>query len=632
MINEIMEISIEKSVIDRNLDDYVKKNDIQLKRNDVYINGEPMGRAGFAALMRFCYVMLVSNDENKRKTANDIIEKIKMYDDDFVALTFCRILKNYRELLTGLAEKRILEFLAGLRDFRLSVYYDFQGVNDNFPLMVLYYCMIYGDITHDEELLKKAGERFCQLKELLKLRGTLSEYCSIGYTPLQLSILASLVNDATNEHYKKIAFAAETRVWTDYISHFNPEVGLFNGPFSRTYTDAIIGDRHCCPIFFNMLVNPDIQIDYGLISEQKAPHIVFAPLYYLSFKYHITMQIKELVTKREYPFRYESTTEVSSSVDEWELNKFTEDYTKEDNVYEYSAGEVQQHLYMTEKYSIGTATKEFHNGNHTDNFFVSYKRCDKPAKMSDVRSVFSRFIINESENESRYMIFDYGRKLGIQKDNCAMVLYKPKLVRDWNSETEFDAREISSLKLSIFVSAKDSKPEKIVLGDRSIDCYTAKSEKCESVYIKDGDVYMAFHPLCVDDKGRSCAVEIEERDNYITVSFVNYKGEGKKFSARDLLHIRNGFICHISSSDETESFEEFIEQSKHYTLTDEYINTPHTRQTFMRKVVFEKDDLKLSCEYSPASEGIKRIACDDRIITACKMKLTGFDENELLYM
>ncbi|MBR5507556.1 MAG: hypothetical protein IKV88_05870, partial [Clostridia bacterium] len=349
-------------------------------------------------------------------------------------------------------------------------------------------------------------------------------------------------------------------------------------------------------------------------------------------KYHITPELKELLNKREYPFRYEATSEVSSSADESELNNFVRDFTKEDNFYEYPACEIQQHLYMTEKYSIGTATREFHNGIQTNSFFVSYKRCDEPKKMSDVRSVFAKFIVNDSEKESPYIIHDYGRKLAIQKDNCAMVLYKPKLLRDWKNEREYELREISSLRLCVYLPKKYSKPDKIVLGNKTLDSFNAQSQKCESVYIKDGDVYMVFHPLCTDNKGRSSAVEIEERDDYIVISFVNYKGEGRKFSERELLHIRNGFICQVSSSDESESFENFIEKSENYTLTDEYINTPHTRQTFMRRVVFEKDNLKLSCEYTPASEGIKRIACDDRIITAQKMKLTGFDETELLYM
>ena len=632
MLNNIVEMQVDISVIDALLDDYVNKNDIQLKDNDVYINGEAMARAGFAALMRFCYLMLISSDKNKRKFAIEILENIKFYDDGFVALTFCRILKNHRERLTSQAEKRIFEFLESMRELHLSEYYDFQGVNDNFPMMALYYCMIYGDITNDAELLNKAKERFCQIEELLKLRGTFSEYCSIGYTPLQLSILSSLVNDATTEQYKKIALAAEIRVWTDYISHFNPSTGVLNGPFSRAYTDAITGDRPCCPIFFNMLLQPDVQIDYGCLTEGNAPHVVFAPLYYSCFKYHITPEIKELLTNREYPFRYEATSEISSSADDSELNNYIRDYTKEDNFYEYPAGEIQQHLYMTEKYSVGTATREFHNGIQTDSFFVSYKRCEKPTKMSDVRSVFAKFIINDSEKENPYIIHDYGRKLAIQKDNCAMVLYKPKLLRDWKNEREYEAREISSLRLCVFLPKKYSKPDKIVLGNKTLDNFNAQSKKCESVYIKDGDVYMAFHPLCIDDKGRNAAVEIEENDEYIVISFVNYKGEGRKFSERDILHIRNGFICQVSSSDESESFEKFIEESEKYTLTDEYINTPHTRQTLMRRVVFEKDNLKLSCEYNPASEGIKRIACDDRIITAQKMKLTGFDVNELLYM
>ena len=67
-------------------------------------------------------------------------------------------------------------------------------------------------------------------------------------------------------------------------------------------------------------------------------------------------------------------------------------------------------------------------------------------------------------------------------------------------------------------------------------------------------------------------------------------------------------------------------------MTDEYLSTPHTRQTCLRKVLYQSKDCKLSCEYSPVSEGVKRAAADDRIITSQKFKATGFDENTLLYM
>jgi hypothetical protein len=78
MINEIIELSVDKLIVDKFLDEYINKNDIQLKNDDVCINGEAMGKAGFAALMRFCYVMLVSEDDNKRKFAIDILENIKL--------------------------------------------------------------------------------------------------------------------------------------------------------------------------------------------------------------------------------------------------------------------------------------------------------------------------------------------------------------------------------------------------------------------------------------------------------------------------------------------------------------------------------------------------------------------------
>lgn len=628
---QIKEVYVPKEKVMELLDEYVSKNKIEIKNECICFNGEASGKVGYAAAMRFCYLMLVSEDPTKNKFANNAFEQITMYDDGFAAVTFCRILKNYRQRLSALAEKRIIDSLKNMRDIHISDYFDFQGVNDNFPLMAVYYCMIFGEFMNDRELLDAADRRFKALEGLIKRRGTLSEYCSASYTPLQLSVLSSLVNDAICDRYREIALATELRVWADYISHFNPETGLLSGPFSRTYTYTLTGENPSSELFFNLLLNPKTKVEYGRITEQAGSYMVFATLYYSSFKYHLISQLEDLLYKREYPFRYEATAETSSSTDEGPGYDPERDIYKEDNFYEYQGGEIQQHLYMTENYSIGTATREFHNGMQTDSYFVSYKKKDLPSEMSDIRNVFARYIVND-KGIGEGFISDHGRKTAIQHDNCAMVLYKPKLLRRMNKDKEFEVCDISSLRLCVFIHKKFSVPDQIILGDKILCGFNGTSQNPESIFIKDGKVFMAFHPLCLDDRGRSHAVEVKDDGEYIIISLYNYSGNNKRFYERDLLHIRNGFVCQISSSDEIGSFEEFVQETKKHTISDEYIKSLHTRQTFTRKVVFEKDNLSLSCEYNPASEGIKNIVCNDRIITAEKMRITGFDGNVLPYM
>ena len=156
MCESIIKLSCDRGFINTSVKEFINKNDIQLKDSEIYINGEMMGKTGFAAIMRFCYLMLVSDDEEIQRKATDMLENIKMYEDGFVVVTFCRMLKNYRERLTPLAEKRMLEFLDSMREWHISEYFDFQGVNDNFPMMATYYCMIYGEITGDTEMPEAA--------------------------------------------------------------------------------------------------------------------------------------------------------------------------------------------------------------------------------------------------------------------------------------------------------------------------------------------------------------------------------------------------------------------------------------------------------------------------------------------
>ena len=49
---------------------------------------------GFAAFMRFCYLMLASDDEENQRKAIDLLENINFHEDGFVVVTFCRMFKK----------------------------------------------------------------------------------------------------------------------------------------------------------------------------------------------------------------------------------------------------------------------------------------------------------------------------------------------------------------------------------------------------------------------------------------------------------------------------------------------------------------------------------------------------------
>ena len=159
-----------------------------------------------------------------------------------------------------------------------------------------------------------------------------------------------------------------------------------------------------------------------------------------------------------------------------------------------------------------------------------------------------------------------------------------------------------------------------------------ESENTESIYIKDGDIYIAVHPLTVTDKGRKKAMSVRKRAGYLELAMYNYEGEEKDFARRDFLHIQNGFGFVIASDTESGSFEEFIANEQKTVIVDRFISTVHSRQTYVRHIDMNSQELSLSCEFSPASEGIKYITCNDYPIEIPKISMSGFDVTRLPYV
>ena len=123
-----------------------------------------------------------------------------------------------------------------------------------------------------------------------------------------------------------------------------------------------------------------------------------------------------------------------------------------------------------------------------------------------------------------------------------------------------------------------------------------------------------------------------KEEHYIMISFYNYEGEVKDFKKRDFLHIRNGFVFSVKTNEECPSFDAFVDGVKKTKITDRLETSMHQRQTYIRAVTYESENMKLSCEYSPASEGIKHMACNDFCFDAPKLYISNFDYMDLPYM
>lgn len=69
---------------------------------------------------------------------------------------------------------------------------------------------------------------------------------------------------------------------------------------------------------------------------------------------------------------------------------------------------------------------------------------------------------------------------------------------------------------------------------RLLDDYfdASSSDKYETVYLRDGNVFMAFIPLVPTALPTSKAVQVDFKSGYTVMSFFNYEGEPRNFSKR----------------------------------------------------------------------------------------------------
>ena len=600
---------------------------LQFSETEAFINGRLLEGTGLA---RSCVVLLHAKDPHCAELAAKIIDRAQWRMCHFTPFIVSRVVLDYGDQLPQRCIDKIKVYLQSIRHENVDNELDFVGVNDNFPFMATYTATAFWHIFRDAEMLDTAYRRFGQLERLLKRRGVMSEYNSMTYTPVQLVALAGLARIAPDQRCKEIAMKAQHRIWFDTLAHYHPEVGNWSGPFSRHYIRA--GQD----IFFLLQQLLDLKVVVPGNPENW---------FDVTEEYDCPDAALKLVTDKQYPFVVAATSEYTASTDATP-EAARRDMTREDDTYEYGAGVSGLYTYQTARYGLGTATNEWHNGVQTSSFFVNYRRNDIPKTRADSRYVYCRYLLNDETVQSQ-KFYDQGRKMAFGRENQALVLYKPKiacipsvasgtitesLAAHYRNQEISGNLGVTSAKLVIMIPLEGVKPDCVMLGQRVLETCEGWSDTAECVAIQDGGMYLAFHPLHITDLGRECAMRVRIRDGELEIALYNYFGQAKDFAKRHFLHVRNGFLFSAGSVEECGSFAAFLEREAQTVIEDRMITSNHARQTYIRAVEARTSQRTLSCEYAPASESIKFIACDDYAVEFPKLSITGVDSRAIPFL
>lgn len=596
--------------------------------------------------LSYCLPFMESGMQAAIREANWIIKGTKMIFCQFLPMLSLELLINYREQLTNKSIEKLEDYIKTILDQFLEDDLDFVGVNDNFPCIATYITLIGGERYERRDAYQVGVKRLNQLAAMYRRRGVLTEYNSPSYAVGQIHAMAELANHARDSQIREIALACEERLWVDMLGHLYSPVAMLAGPYSRAYSSGSNGPGNVRPALYYLLGDKlGICPDAGLEFDSKLAVRSFKSDT-MTCQMHCPDYLVNWYLNRKYPYSFKATSEFNSSDDslptgprrghhEGKPEPATRDPYREEDAYEYPSGVANISTYMTERYSLGVASHEFHNGLQTDSFFVTYPRCSKPKHQKDIRTIYARYAVNDKkpgqDNEypvqgvknTAFLFQDEGRKLGLHHENTAMMLYKPKA---------YACKAVTSMKLLINIPVHNGDVEEIRLGNQKLENYTGASKNPCPVFVKDGDVFIAFNPLLLTNYGRENAVTVEKINNFVIISFINYEGQIRDFATRGFLLTGNGFVAEAGSAAEHGSFDQFIKKMLGAKIYDVMETNPHKRQTYTRITSYERTGIKLECEYSPVSEGVRYMSVNGWLPDQPKLFATDLDISLLPFM
>lgn len=612
--------------------------------------GPPEG-APWRSMERSAHVnpFLESGNALAIKRANAIIENQQVHQ-----LDMAYALVRHRKLLTAKAVSKIEPLVRSNVTKRFQEFrWRFQGDNDNFPLMAAATISMWATHTRDARLVEDVRGRLDEFKALLTRRGVASEFNSPAYLGLHIHPLAMIAETTTDAKLRKLAIDLETRCWLDLLGHYHPACGIQAGPHAREYSFGIFGAGFT-RLNLYLLLGDKLPGDWkeGYRSE-SVEHGIVRAANRAGVKYHCPAWLADWALKRKYPYQMLATAEGGPSFEWLEPNRNGDIYhwmwkdtaAKDDRLYTLPAWNTRLAFYMTENYSLGTASRPFTDGFACYGFMATIP-ARKPLKsVRDAVRVHCRYVINEhkpgvtfqssaqKKHGAPISFADGGRMIALQHEKTAMVLYRPRVLIK---------HKPTSLKTMIIIPNDDFgegrlRGDEIYLGESKVANHRAESAEPISVFVRIGETYMAFTPLVNhSDVGAEltpkAAVRVRPEGKSLGISFYDYEGEPIELNPRQYALIGSGFVCEMGSRAEDGSFAAFRERFARPAVSDLYRRTVHTRGAYARQVRYSRKGLTLEMEYNPTTEGIRYQTINGKVPRTPQLEATDLPRNRVPFL
>ena len=553
----------------------------------------------------------------------------------YQSMTF---LHTYEGVLPAWLKDYFERFIVWSMDKNLDPHWDFIGVNDNTPAMIMAVCILAGEYFGKEEWIEVGLERLSQFEQSIEDRDFISEFTSPTYSSITVNVMAQLYNFSKIDSIRARALKCEQALWRQLLKVWHRGTSKLAGPYSRAYHIDSMGHTSKDRMLMYQVMGDDMTVhalnttfrEGGFEGLQiHAPNAT--AWWYMEFGngsvssaiYHCPREYIEEAMSVEYPVFVKGKAQVSASADNYLIKDYNsgmegqgrtrgiDELKGQDDLHEYPAGVSEIYSYMSDYYTLGTCTKEFHNGIQTDSLFMLIADNSPISCQEEMTTLYTRYTINNMPR-SLTLKSDMGRKVAYSYLGDGIVLYTPKTglqnmnVGSTHKRDEFV--EISSLKCQVLIDNRFDNIKGLEANGKALEVGDVLDSDTP-IYVRFDKVYIAVYPVV---KGRK--VRIEQEDTMLSISLIDYEGDTRAFARKELKLVNSGFVVRARSVDEIESYEAFKAMCDTYEVEDVTYANLHTRFAVERKTKFVSEGISLESCYSPISEGIRYLRANGKLL------------------
>jgi hypothetical protein len=419
---------------------------------------------------------------------------------------------------------------------------DFAFANDNYPFMALTIEILGGELLGREDVAEHGLIKLTQYSQRMSKNGITCEFCSPNYAPWHIVPLSMVAAMSKNAEARQRAQAWCDFIWFELSQRWHNGLCQMTGPNSRAYTEEIYGGWSYIHALLHRLVGAPLGLDYKLAYETGHNEDFYTASYFAFCPVYCPQWVRNLLLRRPQDDCVEAVTQTGPSWD-GSISIFPSTIT----TYSLSRPNL----------SMASSSRFWCWGWQGNAAIAYWNLISPPSSLADQRVAYSRMILDDHgpmrENVyitnfegdakpagSRLTFMDDGYCCAAQKENAILVASRP----NWAHRRRHAIRhsllisDFADKQLDVFV---DGKPVELPF----------RSKKAKVVVVQDEAVVTGLRALEVSDLGRPFCLGIAREDRHLWISFWNYQGPVRDFTADQFLATRNGFAWIVEDAGKT---------------------------------------------------------------------------------